>query len=147
RNVIYLLRRRRDPGGSSRAKAIWRQSEPRVRQEIVLYLMAVEDPDRLRFLEEALRDGDPEQALAVARLALQQPTRETGMAVARRPEQIPADQVGMPFHLGLLRALAATRYPQALHYVAEVPARRQPVLPWQRKAFRREVEAMLGQGS
>jgi hypothetical protein len=68
-------------------------------------------------------------------------------AVARRSEQVPADQVGMPFHMGLLRALAATRHPQALHYVAEVPARRLPVLPWQRKTFRREVEAMVGKAS
>jgi hypothetical protein len=147
RNVIYLLRRRRDPGGCTDAKALWRRSEPRVRQEIVGYLLAVEDPERLRYLDEALRDSDAEEALATARMVLKQPTRETVTAVARRSEQVPADQVGMPFHMGLLRALAATRHPQALHYVAEVPARRLPVLPWQRKTFRREVEAMVGKAS
>jgi hypothetical protein len=147
RNIVYILRKRKDPGGATAAKALWRQSEHRVRLEIVAYLLAVEDPDRLGFLAEALNDGDSTHALNVARMVLKPPTRESVTAVIRRAEAIPADQVGMPLHMGLLRALAATRHPQALHYVAEVPARRKPVLPWQRKAFRKEVEAMVENAS
>lgn len=143
RNAVYLLRKRRDPAGVAAAKALWRHGEPRVRLEIVGYLLAAQDPERLDYLEQALHDGDSAQVLATARMVLREPSRETLTAIARRSEQVPADQVGQPFHMNLLRAMATTRHPQALHYVAELPARRRPVLPWQRAGFRREVEAMV----
>jgi hypothetical protein len=91
----------------------------------------------------ALHDGDTAQVLATARMVLKQPTRETLTAIVRRSEEVPADQIGQAFHMNLLRAMATTRHPQALHYVAELPARRRPVLPWQRAGFRKEVEAMV----
>ena len=146
RNAVYLLRKRRDPAGVAAAKALWRRGEPRVRLEIVGYLLAVQDPERLQYLDEALHDGDPAHVLAAARMVLKNPTRETLTAIVRRSEQVPADQVGHPFHMNLLRAMATTRHPQALHYVAELPARRRPVLPWQRAGFRKEVEEMVAGG-
>jgi hypothetical protein len=114
-----------------------------VRLEIVGYLLAIQDAERLDYLDQALHDGDPAQVLATVRMVLKQPTRETLTTIVRRCEQVPADQIGQPFHMNLLRAMATTRHPQALHYVAELPARRRPVLPWQRAGFRREVEEMV----
>lgn len=143
RNAVYLLRKRRDPAGAVAAKALWRRGEARVRLEIVGYLLAIEDAERLQYLDQALHDGDPAQVLATARMVLKQPTRETLTAIVRRSEEVPADQIGQAFHMNLLRAMATTRHPQALHYVAELPARRRPVLPWQRAGFRKEVEAMV----
>jgi HEAT repeat protein len=144
RNALYVLRRRGDAAGAPSARTLARRGEPRVRQEAVLYLLAIDDEDRLRVLDEALADHDHDLALVLARLVLKQfPTREAIMAVARRSERVPPDLVGGELHMGLLVALAATRQPQALHFVAEVPARRQPVLPWQRQRYKRDIEAMV----
>src|SRR6185503_16437174 len=76
RNAIYLLRKRREGHGAAAAKALWRRAEPRVRLEIVGYLLAVEDPERLSYLDQALHDGDSAQVLAAVRMVLKQPTRE-----------------------------------------------------------------------
>jgi hypothetical protein len=56
RNAAYVLRRRRDPTGAEAAKAIWRHAEPRVRLEVLGYLLVIGDYERLRYLEEALAD-------------------------------------------------------------------------------------------
>ncbi len=147
RNAAFVLRRRRDPVGAAAAKALWRHADPRVKLELVGYLLAIGDPERLRFLGEALADRDPEQATAVARAVLREPTEETVAAVLRRAEQVPNDQVGMPFHLALLRALAASKVPQAVRYVAELPQRRRPFLPWQRERYRKAIAAMVAEAS
>jgi hypothetical protein len=147
RNAAYVLRRRRDPAGAAAAKALWRHAEPRVRLELVGYLLAVGDPERLRHLEEVLADRDSEVAAAAARNAVKEPTPEVVAAVLRRAEQVPPDQVGMPLHLALLRALAASKAPQAVRYVAELPKRRKPLLPWQRERFRQAVAAMVAEES
>jgi hypothetical protein len=60
---------------------------------------------------------------------------------------VPADQVGLPFHLALLRALAASKSPHAVRYVAELPKRRKPLLPWQRERFRQAVSALVAEES
>ncbi len=145
RNAAYVLRRRRDPAAAAAAKALWRHAEPRVRLELLAYLLAVNDPERMRLLEEALADRDSEVAAAAARIAVKEPSDEVVAAVLRRTEQVPADQIGMPLHLALLRALAASGKPQAVRYVAELPRRRRPLLPWQRERFRQAVAAMVAE--
>jgi hypothetical protein len=147
RNAAYVLRRRRDGAGAAAARALWSQAEPRVRLELLSYLLAIGDAERLRLLDEVLADRDSEMATAAARIALKEPTAETVSAVLRRAEQVPADQVGLPFHLALLRVLAGCRAPDAVRYVAELPGRRRPLLPWQRERFRRQVAAMVAAGS
>lgn len=142
RNALYVLRRRRDPAGAEAAAALWKGAAPRLRVELLGYLLAVEAPAGLRFLEEALA-GDEDATLEAARLALKTPAREVIVAVVRRAEEVPADLVGGKLHMALLRALAASKHPQALHYVAELPARRVPVLPWQRGRYRREIDALV----
>jgi hypothetical protein len=145
RNAAYVLRRRRDPAGAAAAKALWRQAEPRVRLEILGYLLAIGDAERLKLLEEALADRDSEVAAAAARNAVKEPSDDVVSVVLRRAEQVPNDQVGMPFHLALLRALAASRMPLAVRYVAELPKRRRPLLPWQRERFRQQVAALVAE--
>jgi hypothetical protein len=147
RNAAYVLRRRREPAGAAAAKALWRHSDPRVKLELLGYLLAIGDPERLRYLDEALADRDSEQAAAAARAVLREPTDEAVAAVLRRVELVPNDQVGMPFHLALLRALAGSKLPQAVRYVAELPKRRRPLLPWQRERYRQAIAAMVAEAS
>ena len=143
RNAIYLLRRRKDPAGAAAAAELWPVAAPRLKLEILEYLVTVGHPAGARILEKVLATDNHDEVLTAARAALKTPSRDVIVAVIRRAEALAKDLIGGDFHLSLLRALAATRHPQALHYVAELPARKLPVLPWQRQRYRQEVAAMV----
>ena len=146
RNLIGVLRQRRDPAGTARVKELWGEAHPKVRVEILHYLYATGDPDCLVLLERFLSSEPQERAVRAARLALQWrwKRQETIEVLLRWIKRVPFLQRGTPHHLLLLRLLVETGYPAAREYAVSVP-RRVTFPPWRRMGALREIADIVGQ--
>ena len=147
RNALVVLRRRRDSRGLYAAKRLWGGADPRLKLEILRYVLELGDRDRFAMIQEAVGDPSTELALAAMHMAVSSGDGPTFAAVLKLADATPALQVGGPFHLDVLRLLAHSSDPAGRRYVETVARRRKPLMPWLRERFRRDVEALLRERS
>lgn len=146
RNALVVLRRRRDGRGLHAGKKLWAGADPRLKLEILRYVVDMGDRDRFVMIQEAVDDRASELALAAMHMAVSSGDGPTFTAVLRLADATPALEVGGPFHLDVLRLLARAPDPAGRRYVQTVAQRRRPLMPWLRDRFRRDVEALLREG-
>jgi hypothetical protein len=146
RNALVVLRRRRDGRGMHAAKRLWDGADPRLRLEILRYVVEMGDRDRYAMIQEAVADRSPELALAAMHMAVSSGDGPTFTSVLRIADATPALEVGGSFHLDVLRLLARAPDPAGRRYVQTVVQRRKPLMPWLREQYRRDVEALLRGG-
>lgn len=143
RNVVYVLRKRRDPSGEADAEALWERAHPKAKIEIIRYLYTLRRKEWLRYFQRAVEDPSKELVLSAARLLLSIRWNEVAQIVQARAERVPNWSLGSPFHLDLLRYLVRSGNRQARNYVATLPHARKAWFFWRRDRLRREVALML----
>jgi hypothetical protein len=143
RNAAHVLRRRRDPRGLAAARALWPRADPRLRLEILRYVVELADPAAGELVRAALDDRSPEVAELAGRYAVEAGDDASLDAVIACAERTPPLEVGNDIHLGLLRLLVRAPNPRGREYVAALASRRRPLLPWLRDAFRRDLDRLL----
>jgi hypothetical protein len=146
RNAFVVLRRRRDGRGLTAAKRLWGAADPRLKLEILRYVVELEDADRFTLLRTAITDRNGEVALAAIRMAVSSGDAATFAAVVQLADTTRALEVGGPFHLDVLRLLAQASDPAGRRYVETVTSRRKPLMPWLRERYRRDVAELLREG-
>jgi hypothetical protein len=107
------------------------------------YLVELGHPAAPELVRAAVVDSSPEVAELARRYAVEAGDDASLDAVIARAERTPPLEVGNDNHLALLRMLVRARNPRGREYVANLPARRRPLLPWLRDAFRRDVDRLL----
>jgi hypothetical protein len=142
RNILAVLRSRRDFSAVEVARGLWACADVRVKLEILRYLHGAADPQSLVLLREALHAKPQELQAAAARLVPRWQTPEAVQVLRQRLETLPALQAGTAHHLELLRSLARSGDDEARRYVAAVPQSIR-ALPWRAAKLRTEVERML----
>ena len=147
RNALVVLRRRRDGRALHAGKKLWSGADPRLKLEILRYVVEMGDRDRFVMIQEAVGDRSPELALAAMHMAVSSGDGPTFTAVLRLADATPGLEVGGPFHLDVLRLLVRSPDPAGRRYVQTVAQRRKPLMPWLRDRFRRDVEALLSEKS
>jgi hypothetical protein len=143
RNVVYVLRKRRDPSGEADAEALWERAHPKAKIEIIRYLYTLRRKEWLDYFKRAVNDSSRELVLAAARLLLNIRWNEVTQIVQVRADRVPDWALGSPFHLELLRYLVRSGNRQARNYVATLPHARKAWFFWRRERLRREVAAMM----
>jgi len=144
RNAIHILRKRADPSGLEAAKSCWVASDPRVRGEILHYLVEMADEQLGGYLEAAMKSSDPEDVLVAARIATDAEAPGLVQLVIDRELAVPLVRRGSELHLGLLRLLATKGGPDGRAYVETTARLRSPMMPWAARRFRSEIDEILG---
>jgi hypothetical protein len=143
RNVLNVFRRRRSPAAREAAKSLWPSARPKVQIEILRYLYSLHDRGWVPLYREAVVEGSHELAASAARLLSRIRWTEAIEAVMARVEQLHAWEVGSPFHLSLLRALASSRSRSARAFLAASPWKVRCLIPGLRGWLQRAVERIL----
>ena len=143
RNIIYVLRKRKDPAGEADAEAFWEGAHPKAKIEIIRYLYTLRRKEWLQYFKRAVDDPSRELVLSAARLLLNIRWNEVAAVVQARAERVPGWDLGSPFHLELLRYLVRSGNRQARNYVATLPHARKAWFFWRRNTLRRAVASML----
>lgn len=143
RNIIYILRRRRESSGQEVILAHWDESHPKVRVEIIRYLYAVRNREWMKYLEDALFSKSNDLVLGAARMVLQVRWDEIVELIIQKAEQIPRWQVGSDLHMELIQLLLMSKNKKAKTYVTSLVVNKQGLFPWQTSRFRESVRRMM----
>lgn len=146
RNAVLLLRRRREPAGAEAALHLWPHAAPKVRMEIIRYLLDIGHAEGEALLRESLREGDEEEVLGAARQALRSVNPVAVKAVVDHIDELMPQRTGSALHHGLLEALACSPDPTAADYLASSGWDRVGGLPARRDRRRRPGDDLGTEG-
>jgi hypothetical protein len=143
RNVVHVLRRRKDPIGLEPAKRCWKTRKRRLQTEVLSYLLELRDPEGTDYLWRALHHPDWRMVLDVVRIAMRYPGDDIVETVEQHLDGFPSILIGSRFHLTLLRLMAQCDNPRARLYVERSRHSRKPLFTWTRRRFQAELDEIL----
>lgn len=143
RNVVYILKKRKDPSGIEKFKEIWGYSHIKVKIEIISYLYTIKCKEWLDYFKEAVLSPIEEMVLLSARMIAKIKWDEAIQIVIERSKSIPPHKTGSNFHKQLLQFLAKSGNKKAITFISCLPINVKTFFPWQKTNLKKYVFELL----
>jgi len=143
RNIVYILRKRKDPSGLQKFKELWKSSHIKVKLEIIYYLFSIKNKEWINYFKEAVESPIEEMVLLAARMITKIKWDEAIQIVMERAKDIPSYKIGSDFHRQLLYCLVRSGNKKAINYVSCVPINVKTFFPWQKNSLKKYINELL----
>lgn len=143
RNIIYILKKRKDPSGIEKLKELWEASHIKVKIEFILYLYALKNREWMDYFKSALFSPFEELTIGAARLITKIKWDEVIQLVIERANSISSYKIAGNFHKQLLYYLVKSGNKKAINYVSCMPLNVKTFFPWQKNALKKYIFELL----
>lgn len=143
RNIVYILKKRKDPSGIEKFKEIWGYSHIKIKIEIISYLYSLKCKEWLGYFKEAVLSPIEEMVLLSARMIAKIKWDEAIQIVIERAKSIPPHKIGSNFHKQLLQFLAKSGNKKAINFISCLPINVKTFFPWQKTNLKKYVFELL----
>lgn len=145
RNVVYVLKKRKDPIGMEKFKELWSYSHVKIKLEIISYFYTLKNKEWIDYFKEAIFSPVEEIVLLCARMITKVKWDEAIQIVIERARMIPPHKIGNSFHKQLLLFLAKSGNKKAIDFIACLTFNIKTFFPWQKANLKKYVFELLSE--
>lgn len=143
RNIVYILKKRKDPLGIEKLKNLWHFSHIKVKMEFISYLYNLKNKDWITYFKDAIFSPIEEMVINAARLITKIKWDEVVQLVIERANLVPPHKIGGNFHKQLLYFLVKSGNKKAINYVSCLPINVRTFFPWQKNSLKNYITDLL----